>query len=109
MTDASQKPVQTLDQAFARECDLLLKTFLKKHKDYGKGNILEIGDMGIAFRLTEKVSRLKNLLSQGKTPVNESIDDNLTDISVYGILAKLYRSGEFEKLNVDESVLAAVE
>lgn len=91
---------QYLDEAFEKECEELLKTFLQKHKDYGKGNILEIGEMGIAFRLAEKVSRLKNLLGKSDGPVNESLEDTWTDIAVYAVIAKLYRKGLFQKLEV---------
>ncbi len=91
-----------LDDAFQIACNHLLQTFLKKHKDYGKGNILEIGELGIAFRLAEKVSRLKNLLSKGTEPENESIDDTLEDIAVYAVIAKLYRKKQFQELSVRE-------
>lgn len=89
-----------LDEAFQDECATLLKTFLKKHKDYGKGNILEIGELGIAFRLAEKVSRLKNLLAKSEGPENESIEDTWIDIGVYAVIAQLYRKGLFQKLDV---------
>lgn len=89
-----------LDEAFALECEELLRVFLQKHKDYGKGNILEIGEMGIAFRLAEKVSRLKNLLAKNDGPVNESLEDTWTDIAVYAVIAKLYRKELFQKLDV---------
>lgn len=91
---------QYLDDAFQQECEHLLEVFLKKHKDYGKGNILEIGELGIAFRLAEKISRLKNLLAKGDKPENESIEDTLTDIAVYAVIAKLYRSNQFQTLEV---------
>lgn len=89
-----------LDEAFQLELEELLKTFLKKHKDYGKGNILEIEELGIAFRVAEKVSRLKNLLLKNESPTNESIEDSWTDIAVYAVIAKLYRKGLFQKLEV---------
>lgn len=89
-----------LDEAFVLECEELLQVFLQKHKDYGKGNILEIGEMGIAFRLAEKVSRLKNLLGKNDGPVNESLEDTWTDIAVYAVIAKLFRKGLFQKLDV---------
>lgn len=91
---------QYLDDAFEEECKNLLKVFLKKHKDYGKGNILEIGELGIAFRVTEKVSRLKNLLAKTDKPENESIDDSWTDIAVYAVIAKLFRKKQFQDLEV---------
>lgn len=93
---------QTLDDAYREILDELLNIFLKKHKDYGKGNILSIKELGIAFRLTEKIERLKNLLMNSKKPENESIEDTLNDIAVYAIIARLYRDGKFEKLSVRE-------
>ncbi|MCS6956280.1 MAG: DUF1599 domain-containing protein [Patescibacteria group bacterium] len=78
----------------------MLETFLKKHKDYGKGNILDMGELGIAFRISEKFNRIKNLLMTGRKPENESIDDSWIDIGVYGVIAILLRRGWFEKLNV---------
>ena len=104
-TSGSPKRLQALapkylDDAFELECRHLLETFLQKHKDYGKGNILEIAEMGITFRIAEKVSRLKNLLAKNEGPVNESIEDTWTDIAVYAVIAKLFRKGLFQKLDV---------
>ncbi len=98
------KSPKTLDAAFAEVNDVLLQTFIKKHKDYGKGNILSIKELGIAMRITEKAQRLINLLMKGDEPSNESIEDSWTDIAVYAVVAKLYRSGQFEKLELDEKV-----
>ena len=95
----THKP-EYLDEPFRLELDELLKTFLKKHKDYGKGNILEIEELGITFRIAEKVSRLKNLLMKNDGPANESIEDSWTDIAVYALIAKLYRKGLFQKLEM---------
>jgi hypothetical protein len=99
---------QTLDQAFEEICKELLLTFLKKHKDYGKGNILSVRELGIALRLTEKVERAKNLLMKGGTATNESLDDTWTDIAVYAVIAKLLSSGKFETLEVNPTKLAEV-
>lgn len=101
--NSSTTSPQTLDQAFEIVTAELLETFLKKHRDYGKGNILEIEELGIAFREAEKVSRLKNLLSKTDDPANESIDDTWTDIAVYAVIALLYRRGWFQKLEVQGS------
>jgi len=79
----------------------MLATFIKKHQDYGKGNILSIKELGIAFRTSEKVERLKNLLMDpNKTPSNESIDDSWLDIAVYAVIAKMYRKGWFQNLEL---------
>lgn len=96
----TQKP-QYLDQAFKEELDKMLITFIQKHKDYGKGNILDTGELGIIFRVNDKVNRLKNLLSKDQDPANESINDTWMDIAVYGIIALLLRNGKFDKLNLD--------
>lgn len=102
---------QTLDQAYEEILQELLVTFLKKHKDYGKGNILSIKELGIAMRISEKAERVKHLLMKeqmGEKPANESIDDSMTDIAVYAIIAKLVRNGKFQKLEVDETKMAKV-
>lgn len=94
------KQPKYLDEAFEQICQEMTKTFLKKHKDYGKGNILDMGELGIAFRISEKFNRLKHLLMSGKKPDNESLEDSWIDIGVYGVIALLLRRGWFKKLNV---------
>lgn len=95
------KKQQYLDQAFQEELEKMLETFIQKHKDYGKGNILDTGELGIIFRVNDKVNRLKNLLSKNQDPANESINDTWMDIAVYGIIALLLRNGKFKKLELD--------
>lgn len=103
---SSQSDPQTLDQAFAQVNDQVLQMFLNKHRDYGKGNILSIEELGIALRIMEKVQRLKNLLMKpGEKPVNESIEETWIDIATYAVIAVLYRRGQFQKLNVDEKAM----
>ncbi len=92
---------KTLNEAIELVNEELLQTFLKKHKDYGKGNILSIKELGIAFRISEKGERLKNLLMKNGTPENESIEDTWTDIGVYAIIGLLYKRGWFQKLEVE--------
>ncbi len=99
---------KTLDEAFLQTNQKLFDTFIKKHRDYGKGNILSIKELGIAYRLTEKVERLKHLLTNtSSSPENESIDDTLIDIAVYAIIARLYRQGYFQQLEVDPQILSS--
>ena len=78
-----------------------LELFSKKMMDYGLGNIALGGDLeneddvnyalqGIQIRVNDKINRLKNLLKNGKSYVeNESIEDTLIDISNYGIIGLL--------------------
>ncbi|PIY72220.1 hypothetical protein COY87_02110 [Candidatus Roizmanbacteria bacterium CG_4_10_14_0_8_um_filter_33_9] len=91
-----------LEEAFEEIAKEMNDVFVKKHKDYGKGNILDIGELGIAFRVSDKLNRLKNLLAQNKCPDNESIDDSWTDIGVYAIIAIMYRRKWFQKLKLKE-------
>src|SRR4030066_1342037 len=95
---------QTLDQAFKQVEDELLQMFLKKHKDYGKGNILNVKELGIALRISEKIERIKHLLAQNSGPANESVEETWQDVGVYAILAVLLKRGWFEKLSVPAEV-----
>jgi hypothetical protein len=97
----SKTPSQYLDQAFAEELTKLLKIFIKKHKDYGKDNILDNGELGIIFRINDKLRRLQHLASKGSEPNNESCYENWQDIAVYAVIALLLRDGRFKKLVLD--------
>ncbi|MBU0978869.1 hypothetical protein KKF92_03535 [Patescibacteria group bacterium] len=91
---------QTLDEAFNLVNAELLAMFLKKHKDYGKGNILANGELGIAMRISEKIERTKHLLVTKQEPQNETIDETWIDVAVYAVIGVLYRRGWFQKLKV---------
>jgi len=95
---------QYLDDAFAEVCDEMLKTFISKHKDYGKDNILDTGELGIVFRINDKLRRLQNLHQSGKAPSNETIKDTWIDIGVYAVIALLLKNGKFKKLNLNPKV-----
>lgn len=94
------KQPKYLDEAFEFVCAELTEIFIKKHKDYGKDNILDTGELGITFRVNDKLSRLKNLLNQRKQPTNESFEETWTDIGVYAVIALLLKRGWFQKLNL---------
>ena len=96
---------KTLDQAFETVNEELLQMFLKKHRDYGKGNILANGELGISMRVSEKIERLKHLLMTQQKPSNETIEETWIDIAVYGVLAVLLRRGQFQKLDVKKELL----
>lgn len=101
MNTQSKSP-QYLDSAFEAVSQELLEMFLKKHKDYGKGNILANEELGIAMRVSEKVERLKHLFKTGATPTNEQIEETWIDIGVYSVIAVLFRRGWFQSLEVAE-------
>lgn len=97
------KKPQYLDEAFAQVNEELLEMFLRKHRDYGKGNILDTKELGIAFRISDKLNRLKHLLSNRKIPQNESIEETWIDIGVYAVIAVLYRRRWFKRLEVKKT------
>ena len=74
------------------ECVQLFDT---KQQDYGSTNIAACGEMGIAVRLQDKVSRMQNLLLKelkGESGVNhESLEDTYLDIANYGLIGVLLR------------------
>jgi hypothetical protein len=94
-----KKPT-TLEEAFSLITQEMLEVFIKKHKDYGKGNILDTGELGIVFRESDKLNRLKNILTTGKKPKNEGVDDSWTDIGVYAVIALMFRKKWFQKLEL---------
>ena len=96
---------KTLDKAFEQVNQELLEMFLKKHRDYGKGNILANKELGIAMRVSEKVERLKHLLMSGNTPSNETIEETWIDIGVYSVLAVLLRREQFQTLEVNPKII----
>lgn len=74
------------------------ETFAKKNTDYGLNNIMMGGNIddpddrmmalrGIAFRMNDKMERIKTLVLKGKTLQNESVEDSFLDISVYAMIA----------------------
>lgn len=94
------KQPKHLDEAFEQVCKEISDLFVKKHHDYGKENILEIEELGIALRIQEKVSRIKNLMLKQERPTNESLEDSWNDIAVYAVIALLYRRGQFQELEL---------
>ncbi|MBS3156263.1 DUF1599 domain-containing protein [Candidatus Woesearchaeota archaeon] len=63
----------------------------KKNEMYGDGNIDQMGEEGIMFRLNDKIIRLKNLLEKNINPPEETIEDTWKDIIGYGIIGLMVR------------------
>ena len=78
----------------ACECVQLFDT---KQLDYGSSNIALGGEMGIAVRLQDKVSRMRNLLLKqlkGDANVNhESLEDTFKDAANYGMIGLILKRG----------------
>lgn len=91
--------------------DLVMRAYrvhLDKNADYSPANILGTGEIGLMTRVWDKISRLMNLMgfkievsfskyAAPSTPKNESIDDNVMDFTVYGIIWQLFRKGVWGK------------
>ncbi len=89
-----------LDEAFEEVCQELKEMFIKKHKDYGKGNILDTGELGIAFRVSDKLNRLKHLIANRQEPQHEPLEETWIDIGVYAVIAVLLRRSFFKRLEL---------
>ena len=87
---------------FETVCAEITDLFIRKHRDYGKENILELEELGIAFRTAEKIARLKNLLKEKRTPSAESLEETWKDIAVYSIIAILYKRGWFQEMELGQ-------
>jgi hypothetical protein len=67
-----------------------------KQHDYGHGNILHFGTVGVAVRLCDKIARRANLLGRGATAMNETLTDTYMDILGYAAIALMLEDGSFE-------------
>jgi len=99
-----------LSEEFKRITEEMYEMFAAKHMDYGLNNIALGGDIlnnkddkkfsltGLAIRLTDKISRLKNLLLNGKDFVKgEGMEDTFIDIANYGIIGLLVGRNKWKK------------
>ena len=98
-----------LSQEFKIIQDEMYRMFAAKHMDYGLQNISLGGDLtnendkkfsltGLAIRLTDKISRLRNLLTNGKNFVKgEGMEDTFIDIANYGIIGMLVGRDKWKK------------
>ena len=90
--------------------DEMYEMFARKHMDYGLNNITLGGDIlnskedkkfsltGLCIRLTDKISRLKNLLINGRSFVQgEGMEDTFIDIANYGIIGLLVGRDKWKK------------
>jgi len=98
-----------LSQEFKLIQKEMYEMFARKHMDYGLNNIALGGDLtnekdktfsltGLAIRLTDKISRLKNLIVHGRNYVKgEGIEDTFIDIANYGIIGMLVGRDKWKK------------
>ena len=96
-----EKEYPELSKEFKQIQKEMYEMFARKHMDYGLNNIALGGDLkkpedkkfaltGLSIRLTDKISRLKNLIKNGKNYVpGEGQEDTFIDIANYGIIGML--------------------
>lgn len=81
--------------------------FMKKHLDYGTGNIaagttlstleeIKFSVQGLWFRISDKINRWKNIMLTGNAR-NESLMDTFQDIANYAIIVQMVAKGLWRK------------
>jgi len=75
----------------------LKELMISKQRDYGKGNIIKFGHIGIMVRVSDKIERLLNLMKNNRNPSNESVVDSYKDISNYALIGIMLLRGTFER------------
>ncbi len=100
---AEEKYPETTKE-FKRLMEYQYGVFCKKMLDYGVDNICEgdktddenikFSQIGIFFKLRDKVSRLKQLVVLNKKQLveSENIDDTYQDLSNYSIIAQIVKN-----------------
>ena len=105
-----EKEYPELSKEFKKIQKEMYEMFARKHMDYGLNNIALGGDIvnnsddkqfsltGLCIRLTDKISRLKNLLINGRSFVEgEGMQDTFIDIANYGIIGLLVGRNNWKK------------
>ncbi len=105
-----EKEYPELSKEFQKIQKEMYELFARKHMDYGLNNIALGGDIlhseedkkfsltGLCIRLTDKTSRLKNLLINGRSfVVGEGMEDTFIDIANYGIIGLLVGRNKWKK------------
>ena len=112
----TETPIEVFEREYPELSDEFKKIqkemyemFARKHMDYGLQNISLGGDLtqendkkfsltGLAIRLTDKISRLRNLLTNGRNFVKgEGMEDTFIDIANYGIIGMLVGRNKWKK------------
>jgi hypothetical protein len=85
------------------------ETFCLKQSNYGPDNISlgrdlakeedrKLSQMGLFFRMNDKIQRIKQLVVLGANDnVGEAVDDTYQDLSVYAVIAQLVKNGKWGK------------
>jgi hypothetical protein len=82
-------PENDYEKAISEICDEIKETLIKKNRDYGDSFsklYQEYGDLSVVIRLSDKLERYKNLISNDNLVKDESKEDTLKDTAGYSIL-----------------------
>lgn len=99
--------LQAQQQHFEKLVDKMRQIMLKKGNDYSAddrlSNFKQVGfvcgtnaEIACLHLIATKVSRLNVLLSSEKKPDNESIEDSVLDLTIYGILLHMIHTEKTE-------------
>lgn len=93
---AARAARQQLKQLDLWSVDRLLDLLVYKQTNYGHGNILAFGIIGVGIRACDKRARLTNLqgIDQGDMR-NETVVDTYDDLIGYAVIAKMLTDGTF--------------
>lgn len=75
--------------------DIVAKLAAKQH-DYGHGNIMAFGELGIRVRISDKWARIRNLRERQVAPEHESLHDSWFDLLGYCVIGDMLTHGTFQ-------------
>ena len=97
-----------LEQAWLKAAQEVFDLFCVKQRSYGPQNIADLGEIGVASRLNDKVKRLLNIYENGglstlstrcphcgEVLAEETLLDTWMDIADYGIIGMIVLSGQW--------------
>jgi hypothetical protein len=82
--------------------DEMVDLLVRKQRDYGHGNIMAFGHVGVAIRICDKLARLDTLVTSGAKPSNESLIDTWMDLVGYAVISEMLFMETFELELKDE-------
>ena len=104
-----EKKYPEMTDEFKRIMWTQYEMFCLKQSNYGPDNIsvgsnlnsiadIKVAMQGLWFRMNDKVQRLKQLIINSKVDlVAESVQDTLSDLSVYGIIGQIVKNKKWGK------------
>lgn len=104
-----EKKYPEMTDEFKRIMWTQYEIFCLKQSNYGPDNIsvgtdldrvsdIKLAMQGMWFRMNDKIQRLKQLIINNKVDlVSESVQDTLSDLSVYGIIGQIVKNKKWGK------------